>query len=222
MIIDLKSFSLVLVGLVAFVACSSSDKRLTKSPSDKVFQVEQLNKEEIVKQGFDKKDVDQAVINTGFATKKKWFKAKEDHKDFKIMQSKSVSELKSILVNADTAQATLLVEVLSHKGPTAVSVLVDVLNDKRIAAFQESQKIYWYEEKNKPAQEIELRIFAAMHLEKMVSTSPYGVKFAFHPLQTDVGSVEVLYAVKGSFAVSKDDVCKNWLKWWSVYGGDYK
>lgn len=221
MIIDLKGigFSLIII----LVSCSSSDSDVTKkSPRAKVFQVEQIDKSKFIENGFDSKDVDQAIINTGFSAKRQWFKAKEDHKDFKEHMNRPVPELKSLLTNADAAQATLLVEVLSHKGPTAVSVLIDLLNDKRTAVFKESQKIYWYEEKNKPPQEIELRIFAAMHLERMVSTSPYGVKFAFHPIQSDEGPVEVLYAVKGSYAVNKDDVCKNWLKWWANYGSDYK
>lgn len=222
MITNFVGISLTLTLVLLLNSCSSKDPRLSKSPENKVVQVEEINKKVLHEKGFDDKTVDQAILNSGFATKKKWFKVKEDHADFKKMQSKSVSELKSLLSQGDAAQTTLIIEVLSHKGATAVSTLVDLLNDKRTAVFKEQDKIYWYEEKNKPPQEIEIRIFAAMHLERMVATSPYGVKFDFHKIQTDKGPVEVLYAVKGSYAVNKDDVCKNWLKWWSVYGGDYK
>ncbi|MCM8543073.1 MAG: hypothetical protein NE328_22590 [Lentisphaeraceae bacterium] len=242
MIINCMKFILALSVCFLFYSCSTDDsnqKEVTGSSvkavdskivkdevyitkNKKVVQVELMDKKALMAKGYDKESVDQAIINSGFVTKKKWYRANEDHKDFSKMSEKSVSELKSLLVNGDAVQTTLIIEVLSHKGPTAVSVLVDLLNDKRTAVFKEEDRIYWYEEKNQPPQEIEIRIFAAMHLEKMVGTSPYGVTFDFHMIQTNKGPVEVLYAVKGSYAVNKDDVCKNWLKWWSVYGGDYK
>ena len=146
----------------------------------------------------------------------------EEYKDYVSYKNEPVSTLKLKLRNASAEEATLLIEVLSQKGATAVSVLVERLNDKRSCVFKGDDAIYWYEEKNKPPQDLEIRVFAAMHLERMTGTSPYGVTFDFHKIKTDKGIASILYALKGSYAVTKDDVCKSWLKWWSVYGGDYK
>ena len=208
-------------------SCSSSSKEDSQQAKNapkaaKVVQVEQINKADLKRQGITDKEIEKSIRGSGFATKKKWFKIQEDYKEFNELRSKDISELKRLLNQADSQRATLIIEALSHKGPRAVEVLINKLGDKRTAKFEGDDKIYWYEEKNKPPQEIELRIFAAMHLEKMVNTSPYGVTFDFHQIRTDIGPVEVLYATKGAFAVTKDDVCKTWLKWWANYGGDYR
>jgi len=195
-----------------------------KKTDGKVVQVDILDKKELKKRGVDTDSdrFNKAILNTGFVTDKVWYKMQEEFKDYAALRNKPISELKVKLDSASAEEATLLIEVLSQKGETAVSVLVERLNDKRACAFKGDDAIYWYEEKNKPPQDLELRVFAAMHLEKMTGTSPYGVTFDFHNIKTDTGSASVLYAIKGSYAVSKDDVCKSWLKWWSVYGGDYK
>lgn len=226
----MKFSFLFLVSVLVLISCSSSnsspenDVKLKKDAKGKVIQVDFLDKDTLRRKGVDTENskFEKAVLNTGFVTKKNWYKMHDDYKDYKTLTSKSVPELKAMLSTADAAKTTVLIEVLSQKGATAVSAVIEKLNDKRSTVFKEDKQIYWYEEKNKPPQDLEIRIYAAMHLEKMVNTSPYGVTFDFHSIRTDKGPVEVLYAVKGSFAVNKDDVCKNWLKWWAAYGGDYR
>ena len=226
--------SFILLCGIAFVlsSCSSdsqssnksSSQQLKKESSGKVVQVDFIDKKALKKQGLDPNSdkFEKALLNSGFGTKKVWYKMQEEYKEFVALKDKPTMELVGMMKGASAEKTTLLIEVLSTKGPTAVSALIDCLNDKRKCIFKEKEVIYWYEEKNKPPEDLEIRVFAAMHLEKMTNTSPYSVRFDFHNIKTDKGFVDILYAIKGSYAVTKDDVCKSWLKWWSVYGGDYK
>lgn len=220
--------------LIFYSSCSSStenttgegasDKVRSQNSAGKVVQVNVVDKNKLRLQGLDpgSEKYDKALLNAMVADEKKWYAMRNEYKDYALLADKSVSQLKRKLKNASAAEATVLIEVLSQKGESAVSTLIKSLNDKRTAVFKEENTIYWYEEKNKPPEELELRVFAAMHLEKMVKASPYGVTFNFHQITTDKGPTDVLYAVKGLNAVNKEDVCKTWLRWWSVYGDQYK
>lgn len=222
--LTLSAISLVMASCSSSSKSSSKDDVPLKKSDGKVVQVDILDKKELKKQGVDtdSENFNKAIINTGFMTKKVWYKMQEEYKEYVALKDKPVSELKLKLNGATAEETTLLIEVLSQKGATAVSVLVETLNDSRTCVFKGDDNIYWYEEKNKPPEDLEIRVFAAMHLEKMTGTSPYGVTFDFHNIKTDKGAASVLYAVKGSYAVNKEDVCKSWLKWWSAYGADYK
>jgi len=157
-----------------------------------------------------------------FVFKKRWYKMTNDKLKYNKYKSKNVQDLGVIIKKSDPNEITKIIEALGQMDSTAVEVLVGILQDKRPAVFSHVTPLYWYAEKNKPAEELELRIYAALNLERLTSTSPYGISFDFHTLQTkDKGSVQVLYAVKGQNAVSKDDVCKKWLQWWETYKSDY-
>jgi hypothetical protein len=158
---------------------------------------------------------------TGKKEGQAWYKMVDDAAELRRLSVKSAKELGDKLNGASASQTTLIIAALAEKGFTAVEQLAKVLKDTRKAEFSNDVSMFWYEEKNKPPEEVELRVFAALQMEKLSTIQAYGVRFFFHKMTTNKGIEEVLYAAQGSYAVNKDDVCKIWIKWWDKNKTDF-
>ncbi|MCM8532333.1 MAG: hypothetical protein NE330_14315, partial [Lentisphaeraceae bacterium] len=157
-----------------------------------------------------------------FLKEKSWYKMNDRAKEVRRYRSLDKSQLEAALKGADEGTTTLLIQVFELKGVSAVSLLASLLEDTRKTEFGEADQMYWYQEKNRPAENLEIRTFAAYSLSKLLRTYPSGVKFFFHKLETsDKGKVDVLYAAQGDYAVNKEDVAKAWLAWWDKFHTDF-
>ena len=208
----------ILVLTVILTSCSSgpSENATTKEYGN-VVQVDVIDhrKQEPVK---DKSKAFEQI----FTQKKSWFKMRDATERLREFKDKTNSQLKSELKGADEEKTTIILEVLGQRGASAVNLLATLLEDRREASFAVSRPLYWYEQKNKPAEPMEIRAYAAMQMESILKTNPSGVMFNFHKIQTsDKGTVEILYAVRGEYAVNKDDACQAWLTWWSKFKNDF-
>ncbi|MCM8535903.1 MAG: hypothetical protein NE334_08205 [Lentisphaeraceae bacterium] len=133
----------------------------------------------------------------------------------KYLEGKSISELKLLSENASPHEATLIIEELLVRKDGAISVLAAFLNDSRTAVFSKNREHWWYEAKNKPAEMVELRIYAAFTLQQKVGLNPRAVTITMTKDKMFVG-------VRNGFAVVKEDVAKVWQEWWQKSMKDYK
>ncbi|MCM8535904.1 MAG: hypothetical protein NE334_08210 [Lentisphaeraceae bacterium] len=157
-----------------------------------------------------------------FLKKKAWFKMNDRAKEMRRYRSLTKAQLESTLKDADEGTTTLLIQVFEQKGISGISLLASLLEDTRETEFGEDSQLYWYEEKNKPAEKLEIRTYAANMISKVLRTYPSGVKFFFHKLDTsDKGKVTVLYATQGEYAINKEDTAKAWLAWWDKFHTDF-
>jgi hypothetical protein len=212
---------LTLITFLIFVSCTSEVVESTHN-TRKVVQIEHLTSKD---KSSEKTAWSHFFDSTQKVTCKKegqaWYSMVDDAAELKRLSLKSAEQLGNDLDGASASQATLIIAALAQKGFTAVAQLAKVLKDTRKAEFSNDVYMFWYETKNKPPEEVELRVFAALQMEKLSTVQAYGVRFFFHKMTTNKGIEEVLYAAQGSYAVSKDDVCKIWLKWWDKNKNDF-
>ena len=157
-----------------------------------------------------------------FKKKKQWSKMSDSAKIIRAYREMSLQQLRGELAAADEEKTTLIIEALKQRGESGVELIAGLLNDSRKASFADRPPIFWYEKKNKPPEAIEIRVFAASQLAEILRSKPQGVLFDYYDLQTsDLGTVKVLYAVQGEYALPKDELSKIWLDWWSMFKSDF-
>lgn len=208
-------------------ACSStpSSKPTKKEALERQQQVdEQVVSIDVVDSS--REDISEKAGGKGFQNafleKKAWFKMNDRAKEMRRYRSLNKAQLSTSLKGADEGTTTLLIQVFEQKGISGVGYLASLLEDSRETEFGEADQMFWYEEKNKPAEKLEIRTYAAYTISKILRTYPSGVKFFFHKLDTsDRGKVDVLYATQGDYAVNKEDTAKAWLAWWEKFHTDF-
>ena len=157
-----------------------------------------------------------------FKRKKQWTKMGDVAKEIRRYKDMSFSQIKSVLRTADEEETTLIIEALKQRGESGVEIIAGLLNDSRKAKFSGREPIFWYEAKNQPPEPVEIRVFAASQLSELLAAKPKSVVFGYHNQPTsDLGSVNVMYATQGQYALNKEDVCKVWLDWWSKFKTDF-
>ena len=113
-------------------------------------------------------------------------------------------------------EAVLIIdEVRSRRKATGVKVLAHFLMDKRLALFSKKRNYWWYEEKGKDYETVEVRTYSAFALQEYLKEYPLGLALLINHDEY------LFYGVKNRFAVSKEDVCKIWLNWWKKNQKDY-
>ena len=157
-----------------------------------------------------------------FKKKKQWSKMPDSAKLIRGFREMSLPQLRSELAVANEEKTVMIIEALKQRGETGIELIASLLNDTRRAAFADRLPIFWYEKKNQPPELVEIRVFAASYLAEMLKVKPQGVLFDYYDLQTsDLGSVKVLYALQGEYALSKDDLSEIWSQWWSKFKSDF-
>lgn len=206
-------------------SCTSKPVNTGKKTNySKLVQVEYIDdRKKAFNEGSSKESAARRKFNSDAMTKNRvWVKMFKNEAELTQLLKKSAKELGAMLDGASASKTTLLVAALSEKSFLGIEPLAKVLTDTRGAVFSNDSALYWYEEKGKPAEVLELRVYAALQIEKLSTIQAYGVRFFFHKIHTNTGLEEVLYATQGAFAISKEDVCKNWLKWWEKNKAEYK
>ena len=214
---------LYLLSSVVLVSCSSKQPDSQPVNDRKVVQVEYVDDKK--KRGSEFSDKYKKHSNNpqsgselwrALTTKGVWYRMNDREEKLRNLLKKTPEQLGGLLNGKSAEETTLIVAALSEKGYPAIKYLARVLTDKRAAVFAEGSELYWYEKKNQPPEELELRIYAALHINKIATVKAFGVRFFLHHINTDKGIAEILYAAKGDYAVNKDDVSKNWIKWWDL------
>ncbi|MCH2206991.1 MAG: hypothetical protein MK132_14135 [Lentisphaerales bacterium] len=131
-----------------------------------------------------------------------------------FFKEKSVKELLTLKSKASRHELTLIIEELLVRKESSIPALASFLSDQRLAVFQKGREYWWYEKKNQPPEPVSIAVYAAYALQKKVPVQPSGVTLG---LTKD----RMFYAVKGGFAVVKDDVQRVWKEWWSKAENDY-
>ena len=209
------------MALISLSACSSVE--VEKSDLNKKRKMGHYVNVEVLEKGERKSSSNggKSRMKGAFSEEHKWQKMKVDGFGNKY-KSFTTDKMDGLIASASAQDVSQMVEVLEGRGLEAVAVLAKLLDDKRAVEFSDTDKaIYWYAKKNKPVEDLELRVYAALKMEQLTEVNPNGVIFDYHQLPTDKGSVQVLYAVKGPYAVSKDDLCKEWKLWWKKYASEY-
>lgn len=152
---------------------------------------------------------------TGIETKERnWVDArKHNPRPGKHLRPLTISNLEKRLQGASAKETTLIITELTARGPRAVQVLASLLLDNRKAVFAK-QGYSWYERHNLPAEEIEIRIYAAYTMQHITKAQPASVRMF-------LTKEKVYYATKGKYAVNKHDLAKAWIRWWNKFKNDY-
>lgn len=132
----------------------------------------------------------------------------------KHLRKLSSTELISLSKDASAREVTLIIEELRSRREKGVSGLAAILDDNRKAVFKKGREYWWYEKKSEPAEDIELRVYAAYALQFTLRKFPSGVVM-------DMTKDRMFYAVKDQYAVVKEDLIKVWKEWWSQAKNDY-
>ena len=130
------------------------------------------------------------------------------------MRGLGAKDLASRSKEVSAREATLIIEELRSRREKGVPGLARMLNDKRKAVFTNSQAYWWYEEKGKPAEEVEIGVYAAYALQFTLKVYPSNVFI-------NMTDERMFYAVKGKYAVVKEDLRKVWIEWWSTAQNEY-
>ena len=118
--------------------------------------------------------------------------------------------------NCSPSEAVLIIdEVRSRRDIKGVKVMARFLNDRRKTIFNDRDQYWWYEKKG-DAEELEVRIYAALALQFQLKQAPKAVLIFVDYEQN------LCYAIKDRFAVVKDDVAMVWLRWWQDNRADYE
>ncbi|NQZ56544.1 MAG: hypothetical protein HRT88_03610 [Lentisphaeraceae bacterium] len=211
----------LLMGLISLSACSSVEPE--KPDLNKKRKTGHYVNVEVIKKGERRNSANggKSLMKKDASQEHKWQKMKVDGFENKY-KTFTTEKMDGLITSASAQDISQMVEVLERRGLEAVAVLAKLLDDKRAVEFSDKDKaIYWYAQKNKPVEDLELRVYAALKMELLTEVNPNGVIFDYHQLPTDKGSVQVLYAVKGPYAVNKDDLCKEWKLWWKKYASEY-
>lgn len=157
-----------------------------------------------------------------FKKKRQWSKMEDSAKEIRRYKDMSLPQIRNVLRGAGAEETTLIIEALTQRGESGVGIIAGLLTDKRKAKFFGREPLFWYEKKNQPPEPVEIRVFAASQLADLLTTKPKGVIFDYHDLQTsDLGTVKVMYAIQGDYALNKDDLCAVWLEWWTKFKSDF-
>ena len=132
----------------------------------------------------------------------------------KHLRDLPTSELATRSERVSPREATLIIEELRSRREKGVSGLIHMLDDSRSAVFLKCREYWWYEKKDVPAEDIELRVYAAYALQFTLKKYPSGVVM-------DMTEDRMFYAVKNKYAVVKDDLVKVWKEWWRTAQNDY-
>lgn len=219
--------------LLGLVSCSSSSK---SDKYEKMKKAAQETKEEPAKEGKKKFKsqvmyVDENGVRRPVNLKGSEVKTLYDPQTGKPMKSggwvdvssarpgkylgdKTISELSILCDSASPHEATLLIEELLARKTGGIPLLAKFLTDERAAFFPKHREYWWYQEKNKPAEVVEIRIYAAFTLQQKLGVNPRAVAITMTKDRMFVG-------VRNSFAVVKEDVAKVWLEWWDKSKQDY-
>ena len=232
--IILKTLFVTLV--ISLVSCSNSSNSSTSSSAGKtdskgrtydtrtgrVVHVEVVKEStpEALSGGTSKKA--QKEFLEIFQKKKKWSKMSDSAKKIRYYKDMSYEQLRAELKTADEVKTTLIIEALKQRGETGIALIASLLTDTREASFSDRDPIFWYEAKNQPPEPVEIRVFAASQIAEILTAKPQGLIFYYHDLQTsDLGTVKVLYALRGDYATNKEDLVEIWLKWWDKFKSDF-
>jgi hypothetical protein len=208
--------NILLLSVIFLCSCASKPQEVNDGRRGKVVTVG--FKDASAKDDISKK---KGALGDALASEKKWYRMADDSVIMRRYLKKSAAELGRMLIGADAKETSRIVNALSQKGFFGIPELAKVLSDKRAVVFSK-QALRWYEEKNKPSEDLELRVYAAYFMERASTVDAYGVKFFVSNKSAKEGFVEILYATKGVYAVSKEDVCQTWIKWWNINKENYQ
>ena len=144
-----------------------------------------------------------------------WVDARKDSGTAgRYLQKLSADELIKKLRTASALEASLIIEEAKSRKSKGVKVLAHILSDSRKTVFMKGREYWWYEKKGVEAEAIELRVYAAFTLQYVTRQYP-------ESMVMNMSQDRLIFAVKGKYAVVKDDVVKVWSKWWEQAKNDY-
>ncbi len=221
-----------LAPLAFLVACASSNTTAPKnSPQEtpkgikkKVYEVPKVSVEVKNKDGQTVHKIDEQDMSIY-------------ERRIKAYEGLSVGEIEvKLKEDVDAEQTTILIETLFHKSMDnynqaiikrreqgldqslpvdihhVVRIFASLVPDTRAVVLEESDTTLWMEAKSiyeKP----QIGIYAAFLAQRVTQGNLKAFGYTFNKHRSGI-----LFCTKNGFAQVKNDVRKNWLKWWAAYG----
>lgn len=147
-----------------------------------------------------------------------WVDSRDHDRPGKRYESMTTEQLGTLLKKCTVRETTLIITELRTRDHNALRHLARLLHNKRIASFNKKSKCYWYENYGTLAEAVEIRTYAAYAMQIVLRTAnirPQAVQIIMEDKN------HLLYAIKGSSAIQKSDLCRVWIEWWTKYKQDY-